>query len=227
MKTKLLAALALSAAIPTGAFAQTSDAPAQAAAPAPEMAVATPMAREGVLPRMTDVTLRLNDQLTSRDHRVGNNFPLTVVNDVMLDGHVVIPAGTRAVGQVTWRSGRGGFGKSGKMEVALRYLDLNGLRIPLSGFHRQEGEGRTGATVGAVVAAGLVGGLLVRGRSARIPEGFEMVARTVDAIPVTIGAEASAPAAIAASYTPTPYGTELGRRRDERPNREERSAGGN
>lgn len=232
MKTKLLAALVLSVAIPTGAFAQTAEAPVQASAPEAAVAVA-PMAREAMLPRMTDVTLRLNDQLTSRDHRVGNNFPLTVVSDVMLDGHVVIPAGTRAVGQVTWRSGRGGFGKSGKMEVALRYLDLDGMRIPLSGFHRQEGEGRTGATVGAVVAAGLVGGLLVRGRNARIPEGFEMVARTVDPIPVTIGAEASAPAAIAASYTPTAYGTELGRRRDERPERAERgrrqdtAAGGN
>jgi hypothetical protein len=233
MKTKFAVALLLSAAIPTGALAQTAGAETVSnitvnvpvEAPAPPIIAAV---QQAVLPAMTDVTLRLSDQLTSADHRVGNNFPLTVVNDVAIDGHVVIPAGTRAVGQVTWRTGRGGFGKSGKMEVALRYIELNGTRIPIDGFHRQEGEGRTGATIGAVVAAGVIGGLVVRGRNARIPAGFEMVARTVDSIPVSFGAEIGSRADIAASYTPTAYATALGRRRDAEPeSRPGRDSGGN
>jgi hypothetical protein len=215
MKTKIAAALLVSVAFSSAVVAQT----APAAQPAViEQQTAAPVAAqpaapvEATLPSNTDVLLRLNDQLSTQTSRTGDNFPLTVVNDVMVDGRVVIPAGTRAVGQVTWRTGRGGFGKAGKMEIQLRYIELNGRRIPISGFHRQEGDGNTAGTVGAVIGAGIVGGLLVRGSHARIPEGREFTARTVDAIPVSLG-EARL-ATIAAAYRPTPVGTGLGQRRD-------------
>ena len=231
MLSKFATALLVSAAISTSAFAQPVPAPepALAAETAAPVAVAPPVVAppvvaptEAQLPAGTDVLLRLNDQLTSRNHRMGDTFPLTVVQDVSVNGHVVIPAGTRAIGQVTWRTGRGGFGKSGKIEITLRYLDLNGQRIPITGFFRQEGEGNTAATVGAVVAAGLVGGLIVRGRTAVIPQGREFTARTVDAIPVMLAADSTA-ATIAASYTPSRIPTALGRREDQRPQGQRRS----
>ena len=74
------------------------------------------------------------------------------------------------------------------------------MQIPIEGRHHQAGEGRTGATVGAMVAAGLVGGMLVKGKSAKVEEGREFTVRTVDAIPVTM-ADGGA-AVIAASYAP-------------------------
>ncbi len=213
MHSKFMAALFVSAAISTAAFAQPANEAAPVAAPAAvQQDAAATAEREAVLPTGTEITLRLASQLTSRDQRVGDEFGLTVAGDVVVDGQVVIPAGTRAVGQVTWRTGRGGFGKSGKMEVAFRYIEMNGVRIPLSGHHRQEGEGRGAATAGAVLGAGIVGGMLVRGSNARMNEGTEFTARTVDALPVRLGSDRLA--AIAASYRPTAYSTELGRRRD-------------
>lgn len=229
---KISAALLVGAAFSTCASAQSapSSTPAAtpasvvqmpAAAPAPQ-AVAAPIAPIAAeLPSQTDVLLRLNSQITSRDQRAGDTFSMTVVQDVSVNGRVVIPAGTRAMGQVTWRTGRGGFGKSGKLEIAMRYLELNGRRIPLTGFYRQEGEGNTAATVGAVVAAGVIGGLVVHGRTARIAEGHEFTAHTVDAIPVLIPAE-GATAMIADTYNPSAVATQLGKRRDqesERPRR--------
>ncbi len=177
---------------PVPAFAQT-----EAAAPM------SSEASEIVLPANTEVVLTLNESVSSKTHRLGDKFSLTLAQDVKVEGRTLIPQGTRAVGQVTTRTGRGSFGKSGKMDIMFRYLDYNGQRIPLEGRHHQEGSGATAATIGAVVAAGVVGGLLVKGKSARIAEGREFTTRTLEAIPAMVPADAGAPAMIAASYSPS------------------------
>ena len=88
------------------------------------------------------------------------------------------------------------------MDVDFRYLDLNGQRLPLEGHHRQEGESRTGATVGAVLAAGVIGGMFVKGKGARIAEGREFTARTIEAIPVSLSGAEGSMALFAPGYTP-------------------------
>ena len=191
----LLAGAALLLA-PSAAFAQ--DVPAAQPAVV-ETQAAAPMAAEVVLPANSEVVLTMNETVSSKSHRLGEKFSLTVAQDVKVNDAVVIPRGTRAVAQITRRTGKGGFGKSGKLDFTFRYLDHNGMRIPIEGRHHQAGEGRTAATVGAVVAAGLVGGMLVKGKNARVEEGREFTVRTLEAIPVTV---ADGAAVIAASYTP-------------------------
>jgi hypothetical protein len=190
--------------VPSAAFAQDA-ASVQPAMPTAQPAVvetqAAPMAAEAVLPANSEVVLTMNETVSSKSHRLGEKFSLTVAQDVKVDSAVVIPRGTRAVAQITRRTGKGGFGKSGKMDFTFRYLDHNGMRIPIEGRHHQAGEGRTGATIGAVVAAGLVGGMLVKGKNARVEEGREFTVRTLEAIPVTLAG--SGAAVIAASYTPS------------------------
>ncbi|HEX9963558.1 MAG TPA: hypothetical protein VGB04_01075 [Allosphingosinicella sp.] len=196
INSALLAGAALLLA-PTAAFAQ--DAPVAQPAVVATQAEA-PLAAEVVLPANSEVVLTMNSTVSSKSHRLGEKFSLTVAQDVKANGMTVIPRGTRAVAQITRRTGKGGFGKSGKMDFTFRYIDLNGVQIPIEGRHHQAGEGRTGATVGAVVAAGLVGGMLVKGKSAKIEEGREFTARTIDSIPVTEAGNGAA--VIAASYTP-------------------------
>ncbi len=154
---------------------------------------ATP-ANQIFLPANTEVVLSMNDDLTTKGGNidVGTMFALTVVHDVKLGGFTVIPAGTRGMGEVTWKTGKGAFGKSGKMEVELRYVELGGQRINIEGKYRQEGEGNTVATVGTVIVAGVFGAF-VTGKSARIPKGRELSARTKDPIPVILPAGMSLP----------------------------------
>jgi hypothetical protein len=113
------------------------------------------------------------------------------------------------MGTVTWRTGKGAFGKSAKMEITFNELTLpNGHRLPLAGMHRQEGEGNTGAAVGAAIAVGVFGAF-VTGKSAIIPVGQHLMARTNEALAYAIPAGAVviptaqlAPAAPAAVLTP-------------------------
>ncbi|QZD90520.1 hypothetical protein K3148_03760 [Qipengyuania aurantiaca] len=159
--------------------AQAASAPVAA----PE---AAPAVKTVVLPANSEVLLRMSEELSTKGGRVkeGQMFRLTVVHDVKVNGVTVIPMGTPATGEVTWKTGRAVFGKSGKMEVALRYVDLNGERIELAGEYRQEGEGDTLAAVGAVVLAAPL--MVITGKSAIIPRGKEMMAHTVAPFTVTV-----------------------------------------
>jgi hypothetical protein len=166
----------------TSAFAQTSP----STLPSASVGAATPS--EVTLPSNTEVILRMTDDLTTKGGQiqVGHVFRLTVAFDVRAQGVVVIPAGTPATGEVTMRTGKAVFGKSGKMDVELRQIDLYGRRIPVTGKYRQEGEGNTLAAVGAVFLAG--GLLFVTGKSAVIPRGRELVAYTVASEPFPVPA---------------------------------------
>lgn len=191
MKASIAAIVAASLVHPA-AFAQTSAEPIQAIAP-----TATP---QTALPANTEILVSMNENLTTKGGRIeeGHKFGLSVVHDVRIGDYTVIPKGTPAVGEVTWKTGKGAFGKSGKMEIALRYVDLNGRRIPVTGTYRQEGEGNTVATIGTVILAGVFAGF-VTGKSALIPQGRELKAFTAEALPVALPAGvATTPAPIQA-----------------------------
>jgi hypothetical protein len=205
LKTALLVSVFASAPV----YGQAIQ-PAPAAEPAvavqavqPAVVEMAPATVEAVLPANTEVVLVTTGVISSDSHRKGEKVSFAVGQDVKVDGRVVIPQGTRAVGLVTERTGKGGFGKSGKLDLGFRYIDLNGVRIPVDGRHHQEGNGKGGLAVGATLAAGVIGGLIVKGKSARIEEGREFSVRTVDALPVTLAADADAPAVVAATYTPS------------------------
>jgi hypothetical protein len=156
----------------TGAFAQPFQPQAN---PSVQAVSAKPQL---VLPANTEIILRMSDDLTSKGGKIdaGHMFRLTVAYDIRVQGTIVIPSGTPAVGEVTMRTGKGVFGKSGKMEVELRHVDLNGRRIPMNGKFRQEGEGNTLAAVGAIFLSAPL--LFVTGKSAVIPRGRELTGYT-------------------------------------------------
>jgi hypothetical protein len=180
------------AAQPVQATVAPAAIPAATATPAALNAtrVEAPVAGAAVLPSNTEVLLRLDEEVNSKRMRVGDTFKLSVLQDIMLGNYVVIPRGTPASGTITYRTGKGGFGKSAKMEITMNAINLNGRSIPLTGNFRQEGEGNTGAAVGAALATATLtlglGGLLVTGRSAVFQNGREFRVATREAIPVTL-----------------------------------------
>lgn len=168
------------------------------------MQVQTRQSGNAKLPANTEVLLKTNQEVTTKGKTwsEGDTFALTVVHDVMLGDYVVIPAGSRATGRITWLTNKGMFGKSGKMDVELEYVTVNGRRIDLEGTYRQEGEGNTVATVAGVVAVPIAG-LFITGRSGRIPQGRELMATTENDIELAIPASAITQSVAPLSLSPS------------------------
>lgn len=176
------------AAFATGALAQdASNQPLEPIKPVAAQSAASKA--QAFLPANTEVLLSMNEDLTTKGGNIeeGTMFYLTVASDVKLGDNVIIPRGARGAGEVTWKTGKGAFGKSGKMDIELRYVEVGGQRIPVEGKYRQEGEGNTVATVGTVLLAGVFAGF-VTGKSAKIPRGRELSARTKLDVPVALPA---------------------------------------
>lgn len=135
------------------------------------MVVGTP--QSAVLRTGTPVPLKLDEELTTKGKklRVGQRFQMETSADVMLNGHVVIPAGSPAVGQITDVRNKGMWGKSGHLGAEVLYVTANGRQIRLSGAFDDKGTaGGIGATaVSAVVF--LPAGFFMTGTSAKVPMG--------------------------------------------------------
>lgn len=132
---------------------------AQGVSPAPTVAASGPvMVRAGTMIAVTPMA-----EIASSKIKVGDTFQFTVVNDVVENGVVAVPRGTKALGMIKWKTGKAIGGKSGKFEVEFKQLSVNGKTVPLSGIHRQEGKGNT---VGA-----LFGSMWISGRSAILSPG--------------------------------------------------------
>ena len=197
------AAVALLSLALVSTTAAAQDAPVLTAQP---LAVEAPATDTLTLAANTPVTLRMNDELTTRRNREGDTFYMSVANNVVQDGFIIIPAGARAVGTITWLTKKGAFGKSGKMDISIHSIEVRNTRIPVVGTFRQEGEGNTVATVGAVIAVGVFGAF-VTGRSGVIPAGRELEVHTRDLLTVALPANARRAPVLTATAAPVVQAT--------------------
>ena len=144
------------------------DKPADFARTAPTSATLV-VGQPFVLPGNTSIALRLESSLSSRETRRGDAVRLRVARDVVIDGHIVVPRGTSAIGEVISRGNSGGFGKGGKIEIEARSFTLNGQSVALSGSMLERG---SGAKAGKLILFGVLSGAMglaqVRGDDAII-----------------------------------------------------------
>ncbi len=191
------------------ASAQTMESTPSAVEAAP-LAVAQAPQQELVLNVGTPITLAVAEEVNSSTHNERETFKLTVLSDVSIGQTIVIPRGTPATAEITWRTGKGAFGKSGKMEFELRSIDLKGKSIPVTGNFRQEGEGNTIATGVGLLAVGLFAGFIT-GKRARLPAGRELMAQLAQDVPFTANGGISSSFDSNAAMSAAELKTEIGK----------------
>jgi hypothetical protein len=101
---------------------------------------------------------------------VGHRFRLETSEPVMLQGSVVIPVGSPAVGEITDVRNKGMWGKSGHLGARILHVTVNGRQVRLSGAFDDKGVTGTAGVV-AALAFVPVAGFFMTGTSAQVPAG--------------------------------------------------------
>lgn len=182
--------------------------------PAPATAATTPaQAAEGPQIALLDGTaikLRMNRTISSADASVGQPVDFTVTEDVAVNGTIVVPQGSAAMGKVTEAQPKRRMGRAGKLEIVLTYVRLADTEtVPLRAVKDVKGKNAAvGMTIG-IVAAGVLFFpaaplfLLMKGKDITVPEGAEVVAYVDGDRKLDAAKFAPRPEVAASAATPT------------------------
>lgn len=141
----------------------------------------------------TVVEIELVGKVSSSNERIGDRFDLKLASPIVIDGAIVAPAGATGQGEVIDVAAAGIAGHPGKLILAARYVEANGLRIPLRGF-KLAGEGRDNTTavvaVGAIPYAGVLA-FVIAGGNVTFPAGTFALAKVAAdvALPANLKSE--------------------------------------
>lgn len=173
------------------ASAQAQDTPPEAVAADVAGDAALPLRL--TVPAGTELVFEMGQAVGSKTSQRGDRFTLRLALPLRIDGHLLVPAGTPAMGEVVHADRARGGGQAGELILAARYLEWDGRQLPLKAFSAGVGKNRTNAALGVTLAAG-VAGFLVRGGEIEMAAGSLITAklRETTELPAVAGPEAPA-----------------------------------
>jgi hypothetical protein len=165
--------------------AQSATAPTAQPPAAEQAATPTnfPSAKGFVLEDGTPVRIRINRSISSADAHTGDAVDFAVIDDITVNGTLVIAKGALAIATVTEAQAKRRMARGGKLNINIDYVKLVGSdRAPLRAVKDMNGGGHTGAMVGGMVATSIVFFpaapffLFMHGKDISIPKGTEVTA---------------------------------------------------
>ena len=182
----LFASLACSSQM-TNSQTSSSSPDKQSAQPAPQEQPAQTSdftsAKGFVLEDGTPVRLRINRIVSSGDAHVGDTVDFEVLQDITLNGTLVVPKGGLAFATVTEAQAKRRMARGGKLDINIDYVKLvSSERASLRAIKEVKGGGHTAAMTGGIVATSLVFFpaapffLFMHGKDISIPKGTEITA---------------------------------------------------
>ena len=117
------------------------------------------------IPKGTVLQIELAQELSSKKSKVGDAVPLRLVENLIVNGVIVAPAGSEVKGIVTKSRKAGLLGRGGKLEFKIVSVKaINGVEIPLQYTKSERGSGDGGA-VAVVALVSIVGGIFMKGKN--------------------------------------------------------------
>jgi hypothetical protein len=131
----------------------------------------------------TPVKLRISRTISSADSRTGDQVDFEVLEEVRVNGALVIAKSGSAIGTITEAQAKRRMARGGKLDVNLDYVRLaDGDKAALRAVKEVKGGGHTGAMTAGIVATGLIVWpaapffLFMHGKDITIPKGTEITA---------------------------------------------------
>jgi PEGA domain len=155
---------------------------------APQQQLQTPTsnftsAKGFVLEDATPVKMRFNRTVSSADAHVGDTVDFEVLQDISVNGTLVVPKGGIGVGTVTEAQPKRRMARGGKLEINVDYVKLlNGDKAALRAVKGGNGGGHTVAMTAGIVATGIIFFpaapffLFIKGKDITLPKGAEFTA---------------------------------------------------
>lgn len=159
------------------------------------------------VPAGTELVLEMVDSVNSKTSRRGDRFPLRLAEPLRVDGHLLVPAGALAMGEVVHADRAKAGGQAGELILAARHLEWDGAALPLRSFNAGVGRDRGKPALAVAVAAGFAG-FLVRGGEIEIPAGTLVGARLREAADLPAVPEGATPEESTTQTTTTGESTE-------------------
>ena len=195
--------------VPEMAAQQATSATSEPSAPAPSASQTAPTSpaepAKVTLKDGTEVNLKLAQTLSSKTAAVGDGVEMLLDQDLIVDKILVAKKGSRALATVSNAKKAGMAGKGGELNLRLEYVKAGDTKVKLRGAQAKNGDNKTGATVGLVIAFGALG-FLKHGKQAEVKEGTPVKAfvdedtqvASLGPAPETAASAASNPAPAAA-----------------------------
>lgn len=131
----------------------------------------------------TPVRLRLQRTISSAEAQVDERVDFDVLDEVKVNGALVIPKGSVALGTVTAAQPKRRMARGGKLDINIDSVRMaNGEAVALRAVKNLSGGGHTGAMTGAMIATSLVVWpaapffLFMHGKDVTVPKGTEITA---------------------------------------------------
>jgi hypothetical protein len=115
------------------------------------------------VPTGTQMTVALSSDLSSKTARAGDPFEATLASNLMVNGHLAVPTGTRVTGTITdVISGSRAIGATPTLGLKFNQLELeDGQVIPITGELMEQGKSEkvrdTAKILGGVAAGAVLG----------------------------------------------------------------------
>lgn len=148
--------------------------------PAPATALEQPTSACCLIPALTIVSIEILSTVNSQANKIGENFAIRLVEPIIINGQIIVPAGAIGSGDVVHAAKSRFGGKPGELIIAVRYLEHQGQRIPLRSLKFGSGTGKdNGTTALAVgVAVSSVLSMFITGGEVNVPAGTIAQAKT-------------------------------------------------
>ena len=182
----LLAGCSKTNSLSPDAQAPAESAPAVAQTEASRVAKPEAARNEVVIPKGTQLHVRVDENLDTKRNRTGDQFRASLAEPIVLEGKTVVPKGTRFVGHVTESDSSGRMKGRAILALTLASFELAGRDYPVhtgsidrvSASHKKRNLELIGGGAGL---GALIGGIAGGGKGALIGAGAGAGAGTVGA----------------------------------------------